>query len=193
MKALIPKVFLLVLATTTNFVSSELPPGAYEQLKAKADDVLLLEMTDVTSLGVEVNGCTEEFRVQATINQVERTLLGYTPGKVIDFASNVIKYGNPECAGFAGPRSPPLLQAGCTSSVYLNQPMGADDTDSMVLSLAAYGESFENLDCSQLKTAGNSSKGGGSKGNTASSSKAKKSGGSSKQSQRIRGSAKVNN
>jgi len=114
---------------------AELPPGAYKKLKGEAKEVLHLQVVKVEK--VRQDESVQYFTCDARVIAVERSAAGHKKGDVIQFETY---YVYDRSGGFAGPQSPPRIPADWKGRVYLNPPV---EDDSKVLSLAAYGQSFE--------------------------------------------------
>jgi len=114
---------------------AELPPGAYEELKKNASEVLTVKILKVET----PEGKKGHFLVLLTarVLGVTRSKSGVEKGQTISIASyHVTEKARKE--GFVGPRIPPLLSAGWTGTVCLNK-----NPDKKAYDIAAYGESFE--------------------------------------------------
>ena len=114
---------------------AELPPGAYEELKKNASELLTVKILKVET----PEGKKGHFLVLLTakVLGVTRSKSGVEKGQTISIGSyHVTKKARKE--GFVGPRIPPLLSAGWEGKVYLNK-----NQDKNVYAIAAYGESFE--------------------------------------------------
>lgn len=141
MKTLSCKAVLAVVGLTVMISSglarAELPPGAYKKLKAEAKEVLQLKVLKVEK--VRQDESVQYFICDAQVVGVERSAAGNKKGDAIQFETY---YVYDRSGGYAGPQSPPRLQVDWRGRVYLNPPV---DDDSKVLTLAAYGQSFEKL------------------------------------------------
>ncbi|MFM7072452.1 MAG: hypothetical protein ACKO38_11750 [Planctomycetota bacterium] len=106
----------------------------YRRLRREAPELLHLRIDRVTVVN---NGRdTIEYRIEASVDKVERSGQGYKKGDRMTFESYYVK---PEAwrRGFAGPESPPKLYPGWTGWIFLDQsPSGQG------LGPAAYGRSF---------------------------------------------------
>jgi hypothetical protein len=118
-------------------VHAELPPGAYAKLKKEAKEVLQLQVVKIQK--VRQDESVQYFTCDAKVVAVERSAAGYKKGDAIQLETY---YVYDRSRGFTGPLSPPRLPVGWRGRVYLNPP---EDDDSEVLTLAAYGQSFEKL------------------------------------------------
>jgi hypothetical protein len=119
---------------------AELPPGAYEELKKNASDVLTVKILKVKT----PEGRKGHFRVlfTAKVLEVTRSQSGVEKGQTLRIASyHVTEKARKE--GFVGPRIPRLLPVGWEGRVYLNKKQ-----DKTVYDIAAYGESFEEIPAS---------------------------------------------
>lgn len=116
---------------------AELPPGAYEELKKNASEVLTVKILKVET----PEGKKGHFLVLLTakVLGVTRSKSAVEEGQTISIASYHVTEKARQ-AGFVGPRIPPLLSAGWTGKVYLNK-----NQDKKVYDIAAYGESFEEI------------------------------------------------
>lgn len=135
-KAVVAVVGLTVVSSSGS-VHAELPPGAYKRLKAEAKEVLQLKVLKVEK--VRQDESVQYFVCDAQVVGVERSAAGHKVSDAIQFETY---YVYDRSGGYAGPQSPPRLQVDWRGRVYLNPPV---DSDSKVLSLAAYGQSFEEL------------------------------------------------
>jgi hypothetical protein len=79
------------------------------------------------------------FICDAKVVAVERSAAGHRKNDSIQFETF---YVYDRSGGFAGPQCPPRLRVNWHGRVYLNPPV---DDGNKVLSLAAYGQSFERL------------------------------------------------
>jgi len=114
---------------------AELPPGAYEELKKNASEVMTVKILKVET----PEGKKGHFLVLLTaeVLGVTHSKSGVEKGQTIRIGSyHVTEKARKE--GFVGPRIPPLLPVGWEGKVYLNKKQ-----DKKVYDLAAYGESFE--------------------------------------------------
>jgi hypothetical protein len=114
---------------------AELPPGAYEELKKNASDVMTVKILKVET----PEGKKGHFHVfyTAKVLEVTRSTSGVELGQTLRIASyHVTEKARKE--GFVGPKIPPLLRKGWEGTVYLNKSQ-----DKQVFDIAAYGESFE--------------------------------------------------
>jgi hypothetical protein len=113
----------------------ELPPGAYEELKKNASEVMTVKILKVET----PEGKKGHFRVffTAEVLEVTRSKSGVEKGQTLRIASyHVTEKARKE--GFVGPRIPALLPVGWEGKVFLNK-----NQDKKVFDIAAYGESFE--------------------------------------------------
>jgi hypothetical protein len=113
----------------------ELPPGAYEELKKNAAEVMTVKILKVET----PEGKKGHFRVffTAKVLEVTRSKSGVEKGQTLRIASyHVTEKARKE--GFVGPRIPALLPVGWEGKVFLNK-----NQDKKVFDIAAYGESFE--------------------------------------------------
>ena len=113
----------------------ELPPGAYEELKKNASEVMTVKILKVET----PEGKKGHFRVffTAEVLEVTRSKSGVEKGQTLRIASyHVTEKARKE--GFVGPRIPALLPVGWEGKVFLNK-----NQDKNVFDIAAYGESFE--------------------------------------------------
>lgn len=114
---------------------AELPPGAYEELKKNASEVLTVKILKVET----PEGKKGHFHVfyTAKVLEVTRSTSGVEKGQTLRIASyHVTEKARRE--GFVGAKIPPLLRVGWEGKVYLNKNQGKQ-----VYDIAAYGESFE--------------------------------------------------
>jgi hypothetical protein len=113
----------------------ELPPGAYEELKKNASEVMTVKILKVET----PEGKKGHFRVffTAEVLEVTRSKSGVEKGQTLRIASyHVTEKARKE--GFVGPRITALLPVGWEGKVFLNK-----NQDKKVFDIAAYGESFE--------------------------------------------------
>jgi hypothetical protein len=136
LKKLFGIVALLTIAAFAAPARAELPPGAYDELKRKAQELLQIRI-DAVKEKEPISAAMRNFECTATVLRVDRSKSKLARGAKIKFDSY---YVTPEAfeRGFVGPKSPPLLAAGWTGRIYLNREEGKTD-----YSLAAYGRSFE--------------------------------------------------
>jgi hypothetical protein len=141
MKTVLCRLILAVVGLTVmglaGSVHAELPPGAYKKMKEEAKEVLQLQVVKIRK--VRQDESVQYFICDARVVAVERSAAGHKKGDAIQFETY---YVYDRSGGFAGPQSPPRLNVDWYGRVYLNPPV---DDDSEVLSLAAYGQSFEEL------------------------------------------------
>ena len=135
----------LLLTVLCGFAMGELPPGAYEKLKAEAQEVLEIRVTKVgekreADRGVYYYVCDGE------VLSTTRTKAGFQRGDVVRFKTYFVSRKAIE-SGFVGPASPPLIQVNWRGRIYLNTPLPESEeqpsSEKTVLELAAYGRSFE--------------------------------------------------
>jgi len=131
----------VVLAATIGLCSAlataraELPPGAYEELKKNAAEVMTVKILKVKT----PEGKKGHFQVlfTAKVLEVTRSKSGVEKGQTLRIASyHVTEKARKE--GFVGPKIPSLLPVGWEGRVYLNK-----NKDKNVYDIAVYGESFE--------------------------------------------------
>jgi len=114
---------------------AELPPGAYEELKKNASEVMTVKILKVQT----PEGKKGHFHVffTAKVLEVTRSKSGVEKGQTVRIASyHVTEKARKE--GFVGAKIPALLPVGWKGKVYLNK-----NQDKKVYDIAAYGESFE--------------------------------------------------
>jgi hypothetical protein len=119
---------------------AELPPGAYEELKKNASEVMTVKILKVET----PEGKKGHFQVlfTAKVMEVTRSKSGVEKGQTLRIASyHVTEKARKQ--GFVGPRIPRLLPVGWEGRVYLNKKQ-----DKTVYDIAAYGESFEEIPAS---------------------------------------------
>lgn len=135
LKSLYALVSLVSIAVLVTPAQAELPPGAYDELKRDAQELLQIRIVRVREKE-PISADMRNFECTATVVRVERTKSRLAAGATIRFDSY---YVSPAAfqRGFAGPASPPLLAAGWQGMVYLNREEGKQD-----YTLAAYGRSF---------------------------------------------------
>lgn len=136
---------LIVIAVASAGIGhAELPPGTYETLKQEAKEVLQIDVTKVIRLkgDAENNDSQDNYQCEARVDKVVRSEHGYKSGDKIKFATWWV---DPKAgSGFAGPAIPPRIQTGWRGRVYLNpDEVKQGKADAGVLTLAAYGRSFE--------------------------------------------------
>jgi hypothetical protein len=125
----------VTLCTALVTARAELPPGAYEELKKNASEVMTVKILKVET----PEGKKGHFQVlfTAKVLEVTRSKSGVEKGQTLRIASyHVTEKARKE--GFVGPRIPRLLPVGWEGRVYLNKKQ-----DKTVYDIAAYGESFE--------------------------------------------------
>jgi hypothetical protein len=129
-------VTLIAIATLAPPALAELPPGAYDELKRDAQELVQIRIDRVKEKE-PISAEMRNFECTASVVKVDRSKTRLAPGARIKFESY---YVSPKAfqRGFAGPQSPPLLAAGWTGKIYLNREEGKTD-----YTLAAYGRSFE--------------------------------------------------
>jgi len=116
---------------------AELPPGAYEELKKNASEVMTVKILKVQT----PEGKKGHFHVffTAQVLEVTRSKSGVEKGQTLRIASyHVTEKARKE--GFVGAKIPALLPVGWEGKVYLNK-----NQDKQVYDIAAYGESFEEI------------------------------------------------
>jgi len=116
---------------------AELPPGAYEELKKNASEVMTVKILKVQT----PEGKKGHFHVffTAKVLEVTRSKSGVEKGQTLRIASyHVTEKARKE--GFVGAKIPALLPVGWEGKVYLNK-----NQDKKVYDIAAYGESFEEI------------------------------------------------
>ena len=124
-------------------VKGELPPGAYESLKSKAEEVLAIRITKVTAHG-EPNSGQTNYTIDARVLSVKQSKSGIGRGETIRFHSYAYEKGVVK----PGPVSPPKLNVNWTGRIYLNSPRSdrseaKASEEQTIFKLAAYGKSFE--------------------------------------------------
>ena len=144
----------LLWALATVPMQAELSPDAYASLKAKASEVLVVNVTNVEEVTATTDGdnCTLYFTVDAVILNVNRTNIGYAPYDDVKFEAYARDRSIEECELFVGPSPPKLLEDGWCGLVYLNAPLGCPET----LTPAAYGKSFQEYTTEQCDEAATS-------------------------------------
>ena len=121
----------LALVVAAESALAELPPGAYENLKTNATDVLMVKITKVEMQ--KGQGVFQDIVYTAEVLKVDRSKSGRKVGDTIQISSYRLR-----SPSFEGPRIPSLLKTGWTGKAYLNAAKGNAGHR-----LAAYGESFE--------------------------------------------------
>jgi hypothetical protein len=136
LKKLFGIVALFTIVSVATPAQAELPPGAYDELKRDAQELLQIRI-DAVKEKEPISAAMRNFECTATVVKVDRSKAKLARGAKIRFDSYFV---TPEAfqRGFVGPKSPPLLAAGWTGKIYLNREEGKTD-----YSLAAYGRSFE--------------------------------------------------
>jgi len=138
-KAVIPLSLVFALAALV-FVArapGALPPGSYEKLKAEAQEKLKVKIVAVEQ---KVRSDRRlEVLFTAEVLAVERSQTGLKPEDTIQIQS--YRWTK----SYAGPTNPPLLPVGWIGIAYLNKADGAAKDADKVYSLAAYGDSFEEI------------------------------------------------
>lgn len=132
--------FLVVALVALAFVArapGALPPGSYEKLKAEAQEKLKVKIVAVEQ---KVRSDRRlEVLFTAEVLEVERSQTGLKPEDTIQIQS--YRWTK----SYAGPTNPPLLPVGWIGIAYLNKADGAAKDADKVYSLAAYGDSFEEI------------------------------------------------
>jgi len=132
--------FLVVALVALAFVArapGALPPGSYEKLKAEAQEKLKVKIVAVEQ---KVRSDRRlEVLFTAEVLAVERSQTGLKPEDTIQIQS--YRWTK----SYAGPTNPPLLPVGWIGIAYLNKADGAAKDADKVYSLAAYGDSFEEI------------------------------------------------
>lgn len=142
-KRLTQGILFSLVACCCGLVKGELPPGSYESLKSKAEEVLAIRITKVTAHG-EPNSGQTNYTIDARVLSVKQSKSGIGRGETIRFHSYAYEKGVIK----PGPVSPPKLNVNWTGRIYLNYPRfrrsSADASDDRtIFELAAYGKSFE--------------------------------------------------
>jgi hypothetical protein len=132
--------FLVVAFVALAFVArapAALPPGSYEKLKAEAQEKLKVKIVAVEQ---KVRSDRRlEVLFTAEVLEVERTQTCLKPGYTIEIKS--YRWTK----SYAGPTNPPVLPVGWIGIAYLNKVEGDAQGENKIYSLAAYGDSFEEI------------------------------------------------
>ena len=150
MKPVLYRVLLAVVGLTlmgsAGSVNAELPPDAYKKLKEEAKEVLQLRVVKIQKVRQDVrqDESVQYFICDARVVAVERSAAGHKKNDAIQFETYYV-YDRSD--GYGGPQSPQRLRVFWYGRVYLNPPVD----DSEILSLAAYGQSFEKLRQTRLR------------------------------------------
>lgn len=173
--------FIILSTLSVLGVRAELPPWVYDQWKAFAQEVLVLDLNNVLARSEETdNGmppCITSFEVNATVAAVTRTTAGLREGDSVSFGTYIRNcIADPILCCPPGPSSPILLESGECILAYLNQTTEASAPHNFAL--GAGGQSFDRLaECPDLQMGsfapenetvvpdnGNSMPGGGTSG-----------------------------
>lgn len=122
----------ICLVATVNSAVAELPKAAYDELKAKASDVVQLRISKVTSK--ETRKGYLKLHCTAEVLGVTRSKSRMKKGDEIQFHSYRWTLRRPP----PGPSNPPMMRKGWKGLVYLKKTEDKKDFD-----IAAYGQSFE--------------------------------------------------
>ncbi|MFM7070197.1 MAG: hypothetical protein ACKO38_00180 [Planctomycetota bacterium] len=116
-----------------NPVRAELSDEEYKKLRTEATELLHLRIGDITV--VDSKPEMVKYRVEATVDQVDRSARGFSRGARLTFDS----YYVPTKArkGYTGPESPPQLYPGWTGWIFLGKSKAGNG-----LEPAAHGRSF---------------------------------------------------
>jgi len=124
---------------------AELPPGAYEELKKEAQEVLEIRVTKVGERR-ETDSGVFYYECDAEVLSVTRSKAEIKAGEIVRFETYFVSRKAIE-SGFVGPASPPLVKEDWRGRIYLNAPhvdsAEQPNAEKTVLELAAYGRSFE--------------------------------------------------
>jgi hypothetical protein len=127
---------LLVVAGAVGSVPAraELTDEEYKKMRQDATELLHLRIGDITVIDSKPD--IVKYRVQATVDQVERSARGYSRGAGLTFESYYVRSAARK-QGYTGPESPPQLYPGWTGWIFLaKSPTGNS------LQPAAHGRSF---------------------------------------------------
>ena len=119
-------------------IAAALPPGAADELKANAPEVVDVEVVAVAT-GTPADGrFSAEYR--ARVLGVERSADGLAPGAEIEIDSFALEPGTM----MLGPKPPPLLSVGWRGRVWLRPAPAGDRLGTLPRFVpAAYGHGFE--------------------------------------------------
>jgi hypothetical protein len=121
--------------------NAELPPGAYDELKSQASEYIKITILSVKSEESE-NNCEIEITYAAKVTDVHRSDSVLRADDEITIHSYDRKE-TPSCMdGWGGPQIPDLLSVGWLGNAYLNP----SDSTKGEFDIAAYGQSFEEID-----------------------------------------------
>jgi len=133
----------LLLMASTIPLSAELPPGAYDELKSQAEEVLSIRVTNVSEAADSEDGILY-YTCDAEVTSVTRSKSGIKAKDTIRFETYYI---SPNAPPIAGPAPPPRIEKDWQGKIYLNPPFDDPDAEPNdereVFRLAAYGQSFE--------------------------------------------------
>ena len=114
-----------------------LPPGAADELKSNAEEVLNVRILKVKT--PKGNKGMYPVIYTAEVLGVNHTKSGIQKGNQITICSYSVNRETIN-SGFVGPKIPPLLKPGWTGIVYLK-----NNPEKNVYDIAAYGDSFQEL------------------------------------------------
>ena len=132
---------LILVISLYGTANAELPPEAYDELKSQASEYIKIIILTVKSEESESN-CDIEITYTAKVTDVHRSDSGLTADDEITIHSYDWKE-TPSCMdGWTGPQIPDLLSEGWIGNAYLNPSDSTIDE----FDIAAYGQSFEDID-----------------------------------------------
>ncbi|CAB9511294.1 expressed unknown protein [Seminavis robusta] len=138
-------VLLLLMISAHHVALGALPPWAVEEMKAEAQEVLLISVAAVDEIvSAGQDQCQTDYDITARVLSVNATQQLLTAQDTVAFASYVRDFQSPDCVGWVGPKLPPVLEPGWCGYVYLNKAEEAGNNNRFLL--ATYGDSFVALD-----------------------------------------------
>ena len=132
------KITAFAFLVSTTWASALVAPESLDAMKNNADEKLLIEVKSFLPLDKQENSCVTFYSATALVKS-DGEHQSYKPGEQVAFYSYNYDLESPDCQGFTGPTSPPVLGAGWCGLAYLNAGASSDAP----LQLAAYGDSFE--------------------------------------------------
>lgn len=127
--------FALLLLVFCQPSYGELPPGTYDNLLKKAEEVLKIEISSVKELRRDQTNIW--WRVTAKVLDVDKSKAKKKTGDVISFLSYTVHQPAP------GPRPPERLYKGWKGTAYLNGCQTEELCKEAQFELAAYGASLK--------------------------------------------------
>jgi len=113
---------------------AELSEEEYKKLRSDATELLHLRIGDITVIDSKPE--MVKYRVEATVDQVDRSARGFSRGARLTFESYYVPT-KARKQGYTGPESPPQLYPGWTGWIFLSKSKNGNG-----LEPAAHGRSF---------------------------------------------------